>query len=140
MKTHRLPLLGCGIALVLAGCSSVDSRVNGNPDFANWPPAVQQKVRAGEIDVGFTQQQVEVALGKPDYTSTRTTSDGTTAVWGYRERGPRFSFGVGLGSIGRSSSVGVGVGTSTGGWRDDEKTRVLFDRNGNVAAIEHAQR
>lgn len=129
-------------ALVLtAGCSTVDSRIAKNREaFSSWPPAVQDKVVVGQIDIGFTPEQVRVALGEPDYQSVRTTADGTSAVWGFRDRKPRFSFGVGVGMGGGSSGVGAGVGIGPDGFRDDEKVRVAFDPSGRVSSIEVAQR
>ena len=139
-----LPVLCAAGALLLAGCNSLDSRIAKNrAAFDTWPAAVQDKVVKGQVDIGFTAEQVRVALGEPDRVFTRTTADGTSEVWSYRDRGPRFSFGVGVGtgSFGRHSatSVGVGVGTGTG-YRDDEKLGVVFDRTGRVERIEEARR
>jgi len=147
MKTKRsltsVALLGFGA--LLAGCSTVDSRIDKNrAAFNTWPPAVQDKIVRGQIDVGFTTDQVRVALGEPDRVWSRTTADGTSEVWSYRERGPRFGFGVGvgMGSFGsRGGSFGsIGVHTGTGGYLDDEKLGVVFDRMGRVASIETRQR
>src|SRR5215211_498498 len=97
MKTKLLFLISTVCALLGAGCSTVDSRIAKNREvFNTWPPAVQDKVVTGQIDIGFTPDQVRVALGEPDRIFTRTTADGTSQVWSYRDRGPRFSFGVGL--------------------------------------------
>jgi hypothetical protein len=139
MKTKLFPVLLLA-ALVAAGCSTVNSRIRKHQaEFSTWPMAVQEKVAAGQIDVGFTTEQVKVALGEPDRVFTRTTSDGTTEVWSYRDRGPRIGFGVGLGvgSVGRSGGTfgGIGIGTG-GGYHDDEKMGVVFDRGGRVSAIE----
>lgn len=127
-------------AFALAGCSTVDSRIAKNREaFNSWPPAVQDKVVQGQIDIGFTAEQVRVALGEPDRVWTRQTTDGTSEVWSYRDRGPRFSFGVGVGggSWGSrgGSFGGVSIGTGTG-YRDDEKMGVVIDRLGRVSAIE----
>lgn len=140
MNTRIASLCGAALALLLAGCSTVDSRIAKNrPAFNSWPPAVQDKVVVGQIDIGFTPEQVAVALGQPDRVFTRTTADGTSQVWSYRDRGPRFSFGVGVGMGswgGRSGTFGgVGVGTGTG-YLDDEKLGVVFDPSGRVSAIE----
>lgn len=118
----------------------MDSRIARHRDaFNTWPPAVQDKVVVGQIDLGFTTDQVAVALGEPDRVFTRTTADGTSQVWSYRDRGPRFSFGVGLGmgSWGSRGGSFGGVGIDTGGgYRDDEKLGVVFDQNGRVSSIE----
>ena len=84
--------------LLAAACSGVDSRIAKHRDkFSTWPAAVQGKVVIGQIDVGFTPQQERVALGEPDYVSTRTTVDGTSEVCSFRDPQPRFAFGIGLG-------------------------------------------
>jgi hypothetical protein len=131
-------------ALLVAGCSTVDSRIAKNrAAFNTWPPAVQDKVVVGQIGVGFTPDQVRVALGEPDRVWTRTTADGSSQVWSYRDRGPKFSFGVGvgMGSFGhRGGSFGsIGVGTGTG-YYDDEKMGVVFDASGRVSMIETRER
>lgn len=133
-----LPVATLGVWL--AGCSTVDLRIARNREvFSTWPPAVQEKVAAGQIDLGFTSDQVRVALGEPDRVFTRTTADGTSEVWSYRDRRPRFGFGVGVGGGGfhgrHGTFGGVGIGTG-GGYYDDEKLGVVFDRTGRVTAIE----
>ncbi len=145
--TTRLPLLSLALlalGIFGAGCSTVDSRIDKNrAAFNTWPPAVQDKVVVGQIDIGFTADQVRVALGEPDRIWTRTTADGTSQVWSYRDRKPRFSFGVGvgMGSSGHrgGSFGGVGIGTGTG-YGDDEKLGVVLDASGRVSSIETRER
>src|SRR6187455_3414230 len=83
----KLSLLAASLVLLTAtACSTVDSRIAKNrAAFETWPPAVQDKVVRGEIGVGFTADQVRVALGEPDRVWTRTSADGTTEVWSYRD-------------------------------------------------------
>lgn len=140
MKRNLLFCVAAAGALLVTGCSTVDSRIAKNRDaFNTWPPAVQDKVVLGRIDIGFTPDQVRVALGEPDRVFTRTSSDGTSQIWSYRDRGPRFGFGVGVGVGsfgGRGGTFGsVGVGTDAG-YRDDEKMGVVFDATGHVSSIE----
>lgn len=137
---NKLSLLLCTLALAVAGCSTVDSRIDKNRTaFNSWTPAVQDKVVKGQIDVGFSAEQVRVALGEPDRVFTRTSADGTSQIWSYRDRGPKFGFGVGvgMGSFGsRGGSFGsVGINTG-GGYHDDEKMGVVFDQQGLVRSIE----
>lgn len=141
MKTNTFLWSALAGALVLAGCASVDSRIAKNrAAFDSWPPAVQNKIIQGQVDLGFTTDQVRVALGEPDRVFTRTTADGTSEVWSYRDRGPKFGFGVGvgMGSMGSRGGTfgGVGIHTGPGGYLDEEKLGVVFDRNGRVSAIE----
>lgn len=140
MKTRLVILLPLLAALVVAGCSTVESRIaHDRTAFNSWPPAVQQQVRAGHVNVGFTMEQVRVALGDPDWRYVRTTPQGSDEVWGYRDRGPRFSFGVGVGSYGRHSAFGTGVGMATSQY-PDERMRVVFDPYGRVDSVEQVRR
>lgn len=134
MKSHAFALLFSG--LLLAGCATVESRIGKHQTaFNSWPADVQQKVRAGKVDIGFTREMVTVALGAPDRLSSRTTAQGVSDVWIYFDKGPKFSLGIGMGSAGRHSAVGGGVVVGDDGWRDEEVMRVIFvgDR---VTAIE----
>ena len=111
-------------AALLAACSTTDSRIRDKQVvFDQLPPQAQQQIRAGQVDLGFTPDMVEMALGKPDHVYSRTAVEGSTEVWGYRDSGPQFSFGIG------------GVGVTTGGDGPDDKVRVIF-ANGVVASIE----
>lgn len=128
--------------VLLTACSSTpDSRIAKNQAaFGGYPAAVQQKIRAGEVDVGFTPEMVRLALGEPTRQFNRQTEGGTAEVWVYHDNGPRFSFGVGVGgAVGRHSSAGVGVSTSSGGYDPEEKMRVEF-RDAKVTAIEYVKR
>ncbi len=137
-----LSILVLMLGVLLAGCSTVASRIDRNrAAFESYPLAVQEKIAQGEVDVGFTPEQVRMALGEPDRVSTRTTADGVSEVWGYRSKRPRFSVGVGVGVFGGGGStrVGTGVGVNTGGDRyEDERLRVVFER-GEVSAVETAR-
>lgn len=118
-----------------AGCASVDSRVKDHQTaFSSWPADVQEKIRAGKVELGFTHEMVEVSLGKPNRLASRTTDRGQADVWIYFDKGPRFSIGLGLGSARGSTAVGGGV-TVGDNFRDDEAMRVVFE-GGRVSAIE----
>lgn len=125
------------VALVLlAACSSPDSRISDNQAaFEKFPTETQEKIRSGQVDVGFTTQMVLMSLGEPARKYTRKTDQGDTDVWSYHDDSPKFSIGLGVGSGGRGSSVGGGLGVSSGGYDPDEKTRVEF-RNGIVTAVD----
>jgi len=134
MKTP-LSSVFAALLLLTASCASVDSRVSDHKAaFDAWPADVQEKVRAGKVDIGFSPEMVEVALGKPDRLSSRTTAGGQADVWVYFDKGPNFSIGLGVGSYNSSSAVGAGV-TVGDDFRDDEKMRVIFE-GGRVTAIE----
>ncbi len=141
MRSVIMPLCLVAVALLAACSSTPDSRIAKNQAaFARYPSGVQQKIRAGEVDVGFTPEMVRLALGEPARTFVRQTGNGSAELWVYHDSGPRFSFGIGVGgSTGRHSSAGVGLSTSTGGYDPEEKMRVEF-REGRVTAVEYVKR
>jgi hypothetical protein len=136
MTTCR-SLFALTVLLFAAGCSTPASRISRNEEaFSEWPEAIQEKVRAGQIDLGFTPEQVRVALGDPARTVRRTDNDGTSEVWIYHGREPRFSVGLGVGTSRGSTGFGGGVGIGTGGSRErEDATRVVF-AGGRVSAVE----
>jgi PBP1b-binding outer membrane lipoprotein LpoB len=70
--------------LFLAGCSTPESRIKDNPSlFASFPPDVQENVRKGLIDIGYTPGMVNIALGEPNRRYSRQTAEGMTEVWAY---------------------------------------------------------
>jgi hypothetical protein len=122
--------------LVLSACSTPESRISANQAaFDTLPPEAQQKIRNGQVDVGFTPEMVLMALGEPTKKYVRQTEHDAVEVWSYIKTSPQFSIGVGAGSYGGGSSSGVGVGTTTGG-EVDEKVRVEF-RGGRVSVAEY---
>ena len=129
-----IALLAC---LWLAACSSPESRIAANrATFDQFSPAAQQKIQAGQIDVGFTPEMVRLALGEPANKFIRKTSTGDTEVWVYHDNKPQISIGIGGVSGGRHSEVGGGVGISTGGYDPEETVRVEFS-GGIVATIDY---
>ena len=127
------------VCLLLAACSTPKSRIAANrPAFDRMPPEAQQKIQAGQIDVGFTPEMVLLALGEPANKFVRKSTGGDTEVWIYHDNRPQFSIGLGGVSAGRHSAVGGGVGVSTGGYDPDESVRVEF-RNGRVSTIDYRQ-
>jgi hypothetical protein len=127
--------------LWFAGCAtSPQDRISENRElYRSFPSAVQRKVSAGEVDVGFTEEMVQLALGEPHRRVTRQTETGTDEVWIYANREPRVSFGFGFGSYGRHSGSSVGVSTSTGAYGREERMRVVF-QDGKVTAVESVTR
>lgn len=137
-----LPLLFSLLTVVLlAACASTpDSRIARNrAAFQRYPVAVQDKIRAGEVEVGYTPEMVRLALGEPTRQFNRQAESGDAEIWVYHESGPRFSLGLGFGTSGRHAGTSVGVATSTGGYDPEEKMRVEF-RDGRVTEIEYRRR
>jgi outer membrane murein-binding lipoprotein Lpp len=86
MKTNRSLLTVAALlgALLLAGCSTVESRIKDNPDaFARLTAEQQALVKAGQIALGFRSEAVKLALGDPDRVATRTDADGVATIWRY---------------------------------------------------------
>lgn len=131
----RLLIPALAFALIVAGCSTPDSRIEKNSAaFSSYPPAAQAKIRAGEVDVGFTEEMVRMALGKPDRVMRRVSVEAETVVWAYADKAPVIGFGIGIGGGSRHSGGGVAIGTSTGGDRGD-RVHVVF-KAGRVTAID----
>lgn len=135
-KVSRFTAVLIAWSFLLVGCSTTNSRIkHSQAAFDAAPPSVQSKIRAGKIEVGFTADQVIMALGEPDRRYTRTTERGTSDVWAYADHGPSFSFGVGMASGGGGSMVGAGTSVHTGSDRYEDKMRVVIE-GGRVTAIE----
>lgn len=87
MKMHSASLarlLACACVLVLAGCSTPQTRIRANPEiFSRLTPEQQAMVRAGHIGLGFDFDAVKLALGDPDRITVRTDADGETVIWHY---------------------------------------------------------
>ena len=61
-----------------------ERRITRNQEaFDSFSPDTQDKVRAGQIDIGFSQEIVYIAWGKADRIYTRVTSQGKATVWAY---------------------------------------------------------
>jgi hypothetical protein len=137
-QTPILRMMIASLVLIAAGCASTPAqRVAGSSAFDTYPSAVQEKILNGQVDVGFTEEMVELALGEPDRVSRRQTSEGDSEVWSYEDRKPRISFGIGVSGGGGHTRTGGGVMVGSGGrdWSDGARTRVIF-REGRVTAIE----
>jgi hypothetical protein len=125
---------------LLTACATTESRIADHRGaFDSYPAEVQQKIRAGRVDIGFTTEMVLMALGESSRKFTRQTTTGDTEVWVYHDDGPSFGFGFGLGTGGRHSAMGGGLAMSTGGYDPDEKIRVEF-RDGRVSEVDSPRR
>jgi outer membrane protein assembly factor BamE (lipoprotein component of BamABCDE complex) len=85
MNTRHVVVLCAALGVMLAaGCSTPASRIKKNPEvFNRLAPEVQEQVKAGRIDVGFSRDAVLLALGEPNRRYTRKTADSQTEVWSY---------------------------------------------------------
>ena|SRR5688572_22695428 len=124
---RRLALL-CSV-IVLGACGARERRIRKNQGlFSTYPPATQQAIRRGDVEVGFTKEMVLMALGKPDRVYSRSTEGSTQEIWGYGAVDGVVP-GVGV-------AVGAGTGVLSGGYggvsvggisRTEERTRVVFE-------------
>jgi hypothetical protein len=77
-----------GIAVLLfgflAGCSTVDSRIKGDPQtFASLSPADQTLVQRGRIREGMSKAAVYLAWGRPDRTRYGSRAGVPFEAWIY---------------------------------------------------------
>jgi len=73
------------VAVMMSGCVSTPARrIQQEPGmFAGFSAPVQEKVRRGEIDIGFSRDMVRLALGLPRRNQSRITEAGVTEIWIY---------------------------------------------------------
>ncbi|WP_428610027.1 hypothetical protein [Sedimenticola sp.] len=88
MLFRKTAILALFLLLTLAGCASVqelrDRRITENQGlFDAFPVAIQEQVRQGRVEIGFTGDMVRLAWGEPDQVFTRTTREKRATVWGY---------------------------------------------------------
>ena len=129
MVKHLLPYPLMLALLLLVGCQgpNLAERIDTNmQDFDSWPLDVQETVREGRIDIGFTEEQVRVAWGEPDYVTRDRLPDGEGERWVWEKKSPRVGIGVGVGTGGSRGGVGGTVGTSVGG-QNRVKRSVWFE-------------
>ena len=144
------PLAARGTAAVaavllalLAGCATPDTpetRIQQNFGvFAGFQFPVQEKIRQGQIDVGFTPDMVSMALGKPARVVTKQTAAGTTEIWSYATVVYQREMAPGPGVMMVPGRAGPRPYYRDPGWMERptwvETMRVEF-RGGNVASIE----
>ncbi len=71
-------------AILVAGCSTPETRIARNPEvFARLTPQQQDMITKGRGAVGFDKQMVQLALGEPDHVITRTDATGVSEIWSY---------------------------------------------------------
>jgi len=83
MKKY-LTLISCLAALMLAGCNTVEDRIEEKATVFNALPAeAQSRIKQGLVDVGYTQDMVYIAMGEADRVTERSTGEGNETVWIY---------------------------------------------------------
>jgi len=128
----RLGALAAVGALLGAGCSSVSSRIQEHRAlFDASPREVQDAVRAGRVEAGFTPEQVYMAFGRPDRVMQPKTAGGEGETWLYGASGGS-SAGLGFGPGGPGYGTELIAADASAG---DARLRVAF-LNGRVVSVE----
>jgi hypothetical protein len=148
MKSHLPVLLATAAALLLAGCSTFESRSKEKAAvFNSLDTSTQQRLKKGEIALGDTAEMVYLALGNPDERSSRTTPDGETMTWVYNVYWQEYAGSVTTGYrrfvvYDRSSKRYVvyyqPVRSDLYQQRVDERVRVEM-KNGRVSSVEETK-
>ena len=72
------------VLAALGACATIPSRIKSHQAaFDASSPDVQQKIRQGEAAVGFTTDQVVMALGRPNRVYAKATPSGAQEIWVY---------------------------------------------------------
>jgi outer membrane protein assembly factor BamE (lipoprotein component of BamABCDE complex) len=138
--------LSAATFLFMSGCATPEARIKKNPElFATYPPEIQNLIREGRVDIGFTKDMVRFALGEPNHIYLRTSADRQTEIWAYTRKdrttdrqSVTASFRVPDGRGGRrtvTDSVWVDVDTYT----EYDALRLEFQR-GKITAMEQKER
>ncbi|UCH21115.1 MAG: hypothetical protein JSU83_21810 [Deltaproteobacteria bacterium] len=136
MKSNSIFLTSCLVIciVIFLSCSSPDSRIRKSQElFDSYPAEVQQNIRAGKVDVGYTEDMVRMALGDPNETAVNKTAQGEVHVWAYTKSSPGggVSIGHSIGSGRTRTGVSIGMGRS---YQTRYKAVVEF-RDGRVSKI-----
>lgn len=84
--------IGLGLAVLLSGCESIDTRIRERSSaFGSWSPPTQERIRRGELKIGDNLDMVYIALGEPDSLQVIPHDDGSTvSIWSYPDIKQRF--------------------------------------------------
>ncbi len=145
MKYGILILLLLGLAGCMTPQQTRDRRIaNAWPAFSAYSPEIQEQIRQGQVEVGFTRQMVRLALGPADRIYSRKTGDGLTTIWSYTGWIPssRYDYVTvprwGRGDRDRYWPAHETVGVTLDNSREYERIRVEFSDD-TVQAIEWLQ-
>ncbi|PTY08637.1 hypothetical protein DB347_03410 [Opitutaceae bacterium EW11] len=147
MKT--VALLSLALAFLgLVGCSTVHSRIEEKAAvFNSLDPQTQARIRQGLVDIGYTEDMVYIAMGRPDETKEHMTAKGRETTWIYNSywqeyEGSRlvgFHRVIYFDKVARAYRVFYEpVRAEMYSDRVEERTRVMF-KDGKVTAIEQAK-
>ncbi|HXA14625.1 MAG TPA: hypothetical protein VNW23_05815 [Opitutaceae bacterium] len=136
------------LLLTLAGCNTIDSRISEKQAvFDRLDPQVQAKIRQGIVEVGYIEDMVYIALGRPDARHQKVTAKGDETTWIYKTYYEQYE---GIAHVGYRRIVFFDPGTRVYhvyyepvsepvySEREEDNIRVTFV-NGKVTAIEQAK-
>jgi outer membrane protein assembly factor BamE (lipoprotein component of BamABCDE complex) len=133
MNSKMLTSLFTLCFVIFLSCSTPDSRIRKNQElFDSYPAEVQKNIRAGKVEVGYTEDMVRMALGDPNETAVNKTAEGEVHVWAYTKSTPGGGVSVGRSTRGRTS---VGVGVSVGRPSQKKYAAIVEFRNGRVSKV-----
>lgn len=80
-----LPMLSALAALAgLSACSTIASRIKDHQAaFDASSPETRAKIQQGRVDVGFTPEQVVMAIGHPQRVYAKLTTAAPQEIWVY---------------------------------------------------------
>jgi hypothetical protein len=130
--------IGLCVALALAwlGCSTTGARIKQHQEaFDSYPERVQQNLRNGVIEVGYTPEMVVIALGEPSRKVDVVTDDATAQLWTWTRQTPGVSLSLGgWNALGSHVALGSGMSVADPGQRDD--VAIVEFRSGLVHRFE----
>lgn len=132
----------------LTGCQTVEDRIKEKPEvFASVDTATQDKIKQGIIELGYTEDLVYLALGKPDQKRESITAAGKSTTWVYNTYYERYD-GTRFAGYHRSLYYDPylrvyrvyyqPVYADTYAQEKEERIRVVFT-NGKVTVLEQAK-
>ncbi|MEW6055885.1 MAG: hypothetical protein AB1540_04650 [Bdellovibrionota bacterium] len=120
--------------LLISACSTVSSRIKDHQhQFNSYPPEVQAQIQNGRIDVGFTEEQVLIAKGKPSDKTAFRRGDKTVTLWKYaggyatRDSSPA------------SPALGSPYGYPTFGPSPSQSTPMAYEREYHIVEFENGK-
>jgi hypothetical protein len=86
MQALRIIAGGFLLACMAAGCATPASRIRHNAElFAGFPPEIQDNIRKGKIEIGYTKPMVYLALGRPSRIYDRSFQGTNVEIWAYTD-------------------------------------------------------
>lgn len=136
MKNYVRVAFCTAVILALASCSTTGSRIRQHQVlFDSYPEHVQQDLRDGIIQLGYTPEMVFIAFGEPDRKREVVTGEGVAQVWTWWKSSPGLALGVGGWNY-VGGNVGLGTGVSVGDRARREEKAVVEFRSGRVHRFE----